>query len=79
MKVQGTQETVKPIEILGDKVLIHTNIQRVTKETEFGTEEMWEYDEERISKNEYIERLKEDNVTSMLAITELYEMLLGGQ
>ena len=79
MKVQGSQKEVKPIEILGDKVLIHTNIERISRETDSGVEELWQYDEERITKNEYIERLEQDNIASMLAITELYEMMLGGQ
>ena len=59
MKVQGSQEMVKPIEILGNKVLFRTNIERVVKDDESGTREYWEYDEEKISKDEYISILSE--------------------
>jgi len=75
MKVYGSQEIVEPIKILGEKVLIRTNIERIIKEDA----DLWQYDEEQISKNEYIAKLEEANITSMLAITELYEMMLGGQ
>lgn len=53
MKVQGTMETVKPVEFDGIKVRVRTNIEKITKEDDKGDSyEIWEYDEEIITLEE---------------------------
>lgn len=57
MKVQGTQEIVKEIEVNVDTVYVRSNIIRVETEDFNG----WEYDEEQYDKDEFIEKITEEN------------------
>jgi len=72
------ESNIKPkeVQILGDKVLIHTNIQEVQREDENGTRTIYEYDEEIVSKNEYIEILKQENKELELVIDDLTQLLI---
>jgi len=72
------ESNIKPkeVQILGDKVLIHTNIQEVQREDENGTRTIYEYDEEIVSKNEYIEILKQENKDLELVIDDLTQLLI---
>ena len=56
-KVQGSQEQVLSVEILGDRVLVRTNIVVAVKENFKG----WEYDEVEYTKDEYISLIAEQN------------------
>ena len=60
MKVQST---VKPnnIKILGNKVLIASNIVEIEKVEENGAQVMFEYDEVVYAKDEYIEMISIKN------------------
>lgn len=59
------QSNIKPkdIEILGDKVLVRYNIIKVIRVDEIDNKEtdMYEYDEIRYKKDEYIQLLKKEN------------------
>ena len=55
-KVQGSQESVQNVEILGDRVLVRSNIVAVDTETFKG----WTYDEVEYTKDEYISYMGED-------------------
>ena len=57
MKVQGTQEIVKEIEVNVDTVYVRSNIVRVETEDFIG----WEYDEAQYNKDEFIEKIQTDN------------------
>ena len=50
MKIRGTQDTIKPIEVNVDTVYVRINIDRVDTEDFVG----WEYDEEQRDKDEFI-------------------------
>ena len=54
MKVRGTMKTVKPLEIVGDNVCVRKNIIKVEDEEFSG----WEYDEESISLEEYLQTIE---------------------
>jgi molybdopterin biosynthesis enzyme MoaB len=61
MKVESTVKP-KQVKILGDKVLVRSNILQIDRENEDGSiTEIYEYDEEKFNKNNYIEMLKEEN------------------
>jgi hypothetical protein len=72
------ESNIKPkeVQILGDKVLIHTNIQEVQREDENGVRTMYEYDEEIVSKNKYIEMLKQENNELDLVVEDLTQFLI---
>jgi hypothetical protein len=72
------ESNIKPkeVQILGDKVLIHTNIQEVQREDENGVRTMYEYDEEIVSKNKYIEMLKQENNELDLVVEDLTQLLI---
>ncbi|TCJ01601.1 hypothetical protein [Cytobacillus praedii] len=82
MKVQGTQEIVKEIEVNVDTVYVRSNIVRVETEDFIG----WEYDEEQYNKDEFIEKITNENTSLKIAqaetntnLLELMEfILLGG-
>lgn len=85
MRVQGTQEVVKPLEQDEFKVYIRTNIVRIDEE---DTEETlgfhgWEYDEIEMTIPEYqamikegVEKLKEEDLNNKMALTEIFEMII---
>ncbi len=85
MRVQGTQEVVKPLEQDEFKVYIRTNIVRIDEE---DTEDKpgfhgWEYDEIEMSIPEYqemikteVDDLREEDLNNKLALTEIFEMLI---
>jgi hypothetical protein len=66
------ESTVKPdgVQILGDKVLIASNIQQVTRTDDMNNEEkvLYTYDVETMSKDEYIkeQELVMDDLTQLL-------------
>jgi hypothetical protein len=66
------ESTVKPdgVQILGDKVLIASNIQQVTRTDDMNNEEkvLYTYDVEIMSKDEYIkeQELVMDDLTQLL-------------
>lgn len=57
MRIRGTQETVKPIEVNADTVYVRTNIVRIEEEDIDAMKGFsgWEYDEQVFNKNDYIE------------------------
>ena len=55
-KVQGSQESVQNVEILGTRVLVRSNIVAVNTETFKG----WEYNEVEYTKDEYISYMGEE-------------------
>lgn len=57
MRVRGTQEVVKPIEVNVDTVYVRTNIIRIEEENEGYVFLGWEYDEMQYEKNNYISQL----------------------
>lgn len=71
MKVQSAVNP-EPVEILGDKVLVRSNI---TNELNEEGNMIYEYDEERYSKDEYIKKLDNENKTMQKAIDDL---IFGG-
>ena len=58
------------------------NVRRVTTEDEFGTSEFWQYDERKLTKDEYnalrAELLETELTNTQLALVDLYESLLEG-
>lgn len=78
------QSNTKPllVEILGNKVLVRTNITKVIKTDEHGDTEIYEYDEIRYKKDKYIEFLSNENsnLKSDLQSTQqaLDFILMGG-
>lgn len=85
MRVQGTQEVVKPLEQDEFKVYVRTNIVRIDEE---DTEDKpgfhgWEYDEIEMSIPEYqamikgeVEKLTEADLDNKMALTEIFEMII---
>ena len=63
-KIRGTQEHVPAVEVNIDTVYIRSNIKRIEEEDFTG----WEYDEVQYDKNEYIEKLANEDDASMLAL-----------
>ena len=58
-------------------VYLRRNIQKVTVD-EFGYPyEMWQYEERKLTKDEYrISQLEDENTNLQLALTELYEKVI---
>ena len=83
--VYGSQD-VKPAEFDTTSsayyVYQRRNVRRVTTEDEFGTSEFWQYDERKLTKDEYnalrAELLKTELTNTQLALVDLYESLLEG-
>ena len=76
MKVQST---VKPdkIKILGNKVLIRSNIVEVEKVEENGDIQIiFEYDEVVKIKDEYIKTVSEENTELELVVADLTQLLV---
>lgn len=77
-KVFGTMEVVPNIEINHNTVYIRTNVVSAERDGLQG----WEYDEERISKDTFIERLQIKNalLEERLEISEIAIdfLLMGG-
>lgn len=81
-KVKGTQIVVPPIEIGVTTVYIRTNIQRVDDADFIG----WEYDEEQLTKDDFIFRMQQDNEQIKQSLAEnstvllefMESMLVGG-
>ena len=76
MKVQST---VKPdkIKILGEKVLIRSNIVEVEKVEENGDIQIiFEYDEVVKIKDEYIKTVSEENTELELVVGDLTQLLV---
>ncbi len=63
-KIRGTQEHVPAVEVNIDTVYIRSNIKRIEEENFTG----WEYDEIQYDKNEYIEKLANEDDAGMLAL-----------
>lgn len=82
IKVRGTQNVVKPVTVNIDTVYLRTNITKV-KEEDF---EGWEYNEEQLSKDEFISKLTREQDSEMLALmvsmlfleVDMLKMQLGG-
>ena len=50
------------------------NIERITIDDEMlGAYEVWQYEERKLTKNEYAAMLSEELTATQLALTELYE------
>lgn len=50
------------------------NIERITLEDEeTGTVDMWQYEERKLTKDEYAAMLSEELTATQIALTELYE------
>ena len=64
MKVKGTQDVVKPIEVNVDTVYVRTNIVRIETEDFVG----WEYDEHQFSIRDYIQNLTNNEDTQSIAM-----------
>ncbi|MBQ7630959.1 MAG: hypothetical protein IJS81_12240 [Selenomonadaceae bacterium] len=81
--VFGSQ-AVKPAELdsTSSKVYVYQrrNIQRVTQTLDDVTSEFWQYEERKLSREEYlklqVDQLENENTNLQLALTELYENLL---
>ena len=58
LKIQGTQETISPIEFNVDTVYIRTNIQRIETDVFSG----WEYDEEQYNIKDYLVKMANNNL-----------------
>jgi hypothetical protein len=82
VRIRGTQETVKPIEVNVDTVYIRTNITKIEEEDFNG----WEYDEVQYDKNEFIETLTRQEDSGMLALmvsmlmseVDMLKSMIGG-
>ena len=82
IKVRGTQNTVKPVTVNIDTVYLRTNITKVKEEDFDG----WEYNEEQLSKDEFISKLTREQDSEMLAMmvsmlfleVDMLKMQLGG-
>ena len=74
MKAQSTVEP-KKVEILGDKVLVKSNIELTTRTDEHGITDMYEYDEIRYKKDEYIRMIDEENKQLDGVIVDLIQLL----
>ena len=58
-------------------VYLRRNIQRVAIETEGGSYDCWQYEEQKLTKDEYrISQLEDENTNLQLALTELYEKVI---
>ena len=75
MKVRGTQNFVKDIEIGVDTVYVRTNILLID-ETDFKG---WEYDEVQYKKNRYIELMSEKNQTLESCLDRLELIVLENE
>ena len=76
MKVQSTVRPDK-IEILGNKVLIRSNIVETEKvEENSDIQILFEYDEAVKIKDEYIKTISEENTELELVVGDLTEMLI---
>lgn len=78
--VQGSKESSQELIIGKDTVYIHTNIKKVkeTKNDEMKTyEEIYEYDEIQMTKDEYLHFLQDKVDVSTKAMAEI--MLLIGR
>lgn len=73
MRVRGSMETVPEIEVNVDTVYIRTNIIKIEEEDFVG----WEYDEMQISKDEYIEKIANENKTLKDTVDRLVLDALG--
>ena len=73
MRVQS-DTLPKKMEILGDKVLVRSDINLVARTDDFGATEMYEYDEVRYKKDKYIEMLKTENNQVWDTLTFLLDM-----
>lgn len=80
-KVRGTMTEVLPKEDSYGTIYIRTNIVRIDEENFKG----WEYDEKQMTTSEYaifleseVARLAVEDLDNKLALTELYETILGG-
>lgn len=71
MRVRGTQNHVKPIEVNVDTVYIRTNIRRIEEDNFIG----WEYDEDTYTVKEYIESLTNANDVESMAL--ILSILMG--
>lgn len=78
--VQGSQET-KPLALdtTSSKVYVYQrrNIERVTADCEFGTTEYWQYEERKLTRNEYADMIVDELTQTQLALVELYESIGG--
>ncbi len=64
MRVRGSQETIPFIEVGKTNVYIRTNVEHVEEEEFTG----WEYDEQIISIQEYINTLTDRDSTDVLSM-----------
>lgn len=77
--VQGSKESAKELIVGKDTVYIHTNIKKVkvVKSDETETEEeIYEYDEIQMTKDEYLHFLQDKIEVSTKAMAEIM-MLIG--
>ena len=56
-RIQSTVIEIKPLEFIGEKVYIRTNIERIVKSEQ---EEYWEYNEIEVNATKYFEQIKSD-------------------
>ena len=76
MKVQSTV-TPSKIKILGEKVLIRSNIVETEKVEENGDIQiLFEYDEVVKTKDEYIKTVSEENTELELVVADLTQVLI---
>lgn len=64
MRVRGSQETIPFIEVGKTNVYIRTNVEHVEEEEFSG----WEYDEQIISMQEYINTLADRDSTDVISM-----------
>lgn len=57
MRIRGTQAEVKPVEIISDKVYLHSNITRIEETGEDGFIG-WEYDETELPLEQYVSSIE---------------------
>jgi hypothetical protein len=73
LRVRGSQESVPYLEVGTTEVYVRTNVEHIETDEFVG----WEYDEEVISIQEYIDRLRAKVADQDDAIDDLVIALLG--
>lgn len=64
MRVRGTQEQIKPVDVNVDTVYVRTNIEHIETEDFTG----WEYDEIQLDKDEFISQMTNVQDTQTMAL-----------
>lgn len=76
-KVQGSATQAKPLIIGKDTVYVHTNIVQLKDEDGQLIEDLFEYDEEQYTKDEYIAMVSKKQDATSVDGTEIAETVIG--